>query len=87
MVALVEKVPPLGSNASCDDPSSMASSSGESREQFWISRVSLVLLRLKTVRSTSVIWNMSWLLVFISLQNISRTLSYMEQKNVMFGGS
>ena len=67
-VALVEKVPPLGSNASCDDPSSMASSSGESREQFWISRVSLVLLRLKTVRSTSVIWNMSWLFVFISLQ-------------------
>ena len=91
MVALVEKVPPLGSNASCDDPSSMASSSGESREQFWISRVSLVLLRLKNVRSTSVIWNMSWLLVFISLQNISRTqsndLSYMEQVNVMFGGS
>ena len=85
-VALVEKVPPLGSNASCDDPSSMASS-GESREKFWISRVSLLLLRLKTVWSTSVIWNMSWVLVFISLQNISRTLSYMEQKNVMFGGS
>ena len=31
-VAPVEKVPPLGSNASCDDPSSMPSS-GESREQ------------------------------------------------------
>ena len=34
---------------------------------------------------------MSWLLVFMSLQNISRTqsndLSYMEQVNVMFGGS
>ena len=57
-VALVEKVPPLGSNASCDDPSSMPSS-GESREQFWISRVSLLLFRLKTVWSTSVIWNMS----------------------------
>ena len=32
-VALVEKVPPLGSNASCDDPSSMPSS-GESREPY-----------------------------------------------------
>ena len=38
-VAPVEKVPPLGSNASCDDPSSMASSSGESREQFWWRRM------------------------------------------------
>ena len=33
-VAPVEKVPPLGSNASCDDPSSMASS-GESTTDGW----------------------------------------------------
>ena len=42
-VALVEKVPPLGSNASCDDPSSMASS-GESRDHVicptWSKRMS-----------------------------------------------